>query len=460
MSLSLRTKVTLFVVGTVVSIGIVNTFLHLYADRAASENQLITRGTTFAEALSKTINTGLAAENLNFIKEFSEIVHTKDVTLAQVYSTLWLPLYAQPPDMLEKPASQGAKEHFQIGFTPYIEKYIDRFDFYVPVFSHAFDFSTVVPEKWKRYHIGYIKLSLTTDEMEKSINRLVTRDLIVTAFITVLAIIFINSFIRRNVLTPIIALQKSVMQQKKGEFPIEGITLASDDEIGRLALEFSHMSQAIREREQSLYEEKEMLNITLRSIGDGVITTDTNGQVTLINREAEIMTGMTSAEAEGRPLEDVFHILSENTMRKCENRVEKVLSTKSIVAPESHTVLISKDGTRRIIADSSAPIRDADGKNVGVVLVFRDITESKMAEEEREKLITELKDALANIKTLSGMLPICSYCKKIRDDKGYWEGVETYISKHTDTVLSHGACPECAEKAMNEFEEFKKKQGH
>jgi hypothetical protein len=65
----------------------------------------------------------------------------------------------------------------------------------------------------------------------------------------------------------------------------------------------------------------------------------------------------------------------------------------------------------------------------------------------------ELQSALARIRTLSEMLPICSYCKKIRDDKGYWEGVETYISEHTNTVFTHGMCPECAETLLKEMEE-------
>jgi PAS domain S-box-containing protein len=94
-----------------------------------------------------------------------------------------------------------------------------------------------------------------------------------------------------------------------------------------------------------------------------------------------------------------------------------------------------------------------------ILVMFNDITQHRYEEKEKEKLINELKDALANVKILGEMLPICSYCKKIRDDKGYWDGVETYISKHTDTVFSHGACPECAEKAMKEFEELKKKHG-
>jgi len=80
----------------------------------------------------------------------------------------------------------------------------------------------------------------------------------------------------------------------------------------------------------------------------------------------------------------------------------------------------------------------------------------EQAEEERERLIAELQKALAEIKTLSGMLPICASCKKIRDDKGYWSQIETYISKHTDAVFSHSMCPECAEKALKKFQAFKK----
>jgi uncharacterized membrane protein (DUF485 family) len=84
----------------------------------------------------------------------------------------------------------------------------------------------------------------------------------------------------------------------------------------------------------------------------------------------------------------------------------------------------------------------------------------EQAEGERERLIAELQKAIAEIKTLSGMLPICASCKKIRDDKGYWSRIETYISNHTDAVFTHGTCPECAEKAVKEIEEFKKTSGH
>lgn len=84
----------------------------------------------------------------------------------------------------------------------------------------------------------------------------------------------------------------------------------------------------------------------------------------------------------------------------------------------------------------------------------REIAERRKSEEERERLILQLQDAIAKVKTLSGLLPICSCCKKIRDDKGYWNQIETYISKNSDAVFSHGLCPECKKKSLQELEEF------
>lgn len=87
------------------------------------------------------------------------------------------------------------------------------------------------------------------------------------------------------------------------------------------------------------------------------------------------------------------------------------------------------------------------------------IAERRKSEAEREKLIAELRDALANVKQLSGMLPICSSCKKIKDDRGYWEDVASYITMHSDALFSHSYCPECAEKAMAEVRELTKNSG-
>ena len=127
--------------------------------------------------------------------------------------------------------------------------------------------------------------------------------------------------------------------------------------------------------ELELAAEKERLAVTLRSIGDGVITTDVNGNITMLNKAAEALTGWESSEASGQPLLEVFRIINENTGLQCTNPVEKVLATGEVVELENHTCLIAKDGRKRAIADSGAPIRDSSSKTIGVVLVFRDMTE-------------------------------------------------------------------------------------
>jgi PAS domain S-box-containing protein len=137
-----------------------------------------------------------------------------------------------------------------------------------------------------------------------------------------------------------------------------------------------------KKAEEELAAEKERLAVTLRSIGDGVITTDMEGRVVLLNQVAESQTGWSQEEAFGRSLQEVFCIVDEKTRDRCQNPVDKVLlsgKTEILAAP---TVLINRDGRERIIADSGAPIRDRNGNMIGVVLVFRDITDEQRLSEE------------------------------------------------------------------------------
>lgn len=145
------------------------------------------------------------------------------------------------------------------------------------------------------------------------------------------------------------------------------------------------LQQEIVERkqaEESLAAEKERLTVTLRSIGDGVITADTEGRIVLMNKVAEQLTGYTQTEAVGKSLSEVFHIIRERTRGPCENPVDKVLRQGAVVGLGNDTVLLSKNGTERVIADSGAPIRDRESKTIGVVLVFRDVTEKRKMEQE------------------------------------------------------------------------------
>jgi PAS domain S-box-containing protein len=137
--------------------------------------------------------------------------------------------------------------------------------------------------------------------------------------------------------------------------------------------------------ERALAAEKEQLAVTLDSIGDAVITTDTEGRVILINPIAEQLTGWSNNEASGHPLSKVFNIVNELTGMPCESPVEKVLSSGQIVGLANHTTLISRAGEKRHIADSGAPIITSSGEIIGVVLVFRDVTDQYRLERELEK---------------------------------------------------------------------------
>jgi PAS domain S-box-containing protein len=141
-----------------------------------------------------------------------------------------------------------------------------------------------------------------------------------------------------------------------------------------------------REAADRLAEEKERLAVTLRSIGDAVITTDRSGRIALMNPIAEVLTGWHESDAMGLPLLDVFRIVNEKTRRPCENPVDKVISSGQIVGLANHTILIAKDGREFFIADSGAPIQNARQEIIGVVLVFRDVTVQQRMETELLKM--------------------------------------------------------------------------
>jgi PAS domain S-box-containing protein len=132
---------------------------------------------------------------------------------------------------------------------------------------------------------------------------------------------------------------------------------------------------ARKSAEDALANSEENLRITLESIGDAVIATDAQGLITRMNRVAETLTAWEEEEALGHPLLEVFRIVNARSRRPQEDPVTKVLETGAIVGLANHTVLLARDGVERQIADSGAPIRSREGEIVGVVLVFRDVTE-------------------------------------------------------------------------------------
>ncbi|NOZ08852.1 MAG: PAS domain S-box protein [FCB group bacterium] len=144
--------------------------------------------------------------------------------------------------------------------------------------------------------------------------------------------------------------------------------------------------QQRKEAEDALAAEKERLAVTLASIGDGVIATDIGGKVVLLNQVAEKLTGWSQREAVGRKLEEIFDIRNEKSGESCKNPVQQVMASGNIIELTNPTLLVARDGTKRPIGDSGAPIRDKQGNLLGVILVFRDLTTKIKSESELLKI--------------------------------------------------------------------------
>jgi two-component system, cell cycle sensor histidine kinase and response regulator CckA len=191
--------------------------------------------------------------------------------------------------------------------------------------------------------------------------------------------------------------------------------------------------------EMKLRRSEQWLSTTLRSIGDGVIATDVGGRVQFMNPMAETLTGWTQSEAFGRPLTDVFRIVNDKSGEVMESPVGRVLREGTLVGLASQSVLVSRDGRERPIADSGAPITDAQGQSIGVVLAFRDMTERRRLEEERQKVQrlesvgvlaggiahdfnNILTGILGNIDLARGLLPADSRAAEVLSDalKASW----------------------------------------
>ena len=193
--------------------------------------------------------------------------------------------------------------------------------------------------------------------------------------------------------------------------------------------------------------EKYIRDITA-TLGDGLYVLDEEGRLSFMNPEAERLLGWTEEELMFKNIHNFIHsrIMDGASIHSEECEMHKVIRTGKRFFSNDE-VFVRRDGSTFPVSIISMPLLDGDRFTASVTL-FRDISAQKKAQEQREQMIQELKRALAEIKTLRGIVPICSYCKKVRNDEGYWNQVEQYVSDHTEAQFSHGICPTCFEKEM------------
>jgi len=206
-----------------------------------------------------------------------------------------------------------------------------------------------------------------------------------------------------------------------------------------------HIVSDITERknmEKVLRESEERFRLAFENANIGMCLVDLQGRLTKVNRKMCGIFGYSQEELENMTVNDIaypedLNISPTFIQRATSGEIEHTNFEKRYFHKDCHIVWGQV---------SSSLVRDAQGVPQYFISHIEDITERKWAEAEREKLIRELQEALAQVKLLSGMLPICSSCKKVRDDKGYWNQIEVYIQDHSEAEFSHGICPECMKK--------------
>jgi two-component system, cell cycle sensor histidine kinase and response regulator CckA len=224
-------------------------------------------------------------------------------------------------------------------------------------------------------------------------------------------------------------------------FHTKKIPIFDQEGVPQYLLTISEDITEVKEVAKALLKSEERLRDLFDNAPVGYHEYDRDGCITNVNRTDLEMLGYTREEMIGQPIWK-FNVEEETVHQQ----ILAKLGGKMPPGRELERNYLRKDGTTLPVLIEDRFIKNEKGEITSVRVTIQDITERKRLEEDRERLIHDLQGALLKVKTLSGLVPICASCKKIRDDKGFWNQIESYISEHSTAEFSHSICPECARK--------------
>jgi PAS domain S-box-containing protein len=201
--------------------------------------------------------------------------------------------------------------------------------------------------------------------------------------------------------------------------------------------------------EKALRESEERYRTLSEAAYDMIYIINRNDIVEYVNTSAAELFNQRPEEIVGKTRTSLFSLEVSGSQQRSLQSVFETGTPKYVESRAAYTEQVIWLSTWLV------PMRGDNGQITAVMGVSRDITNRKWLEEDKQKLLNRLQEALAQVKTLGGLLPICSVCKKIRDDKGYWQQVEAYIQTHTDATFTHGVCPDCFPKLYPDFDSDK-----
>jgi len=228
----------------------------------------------------------------------------------------------------------------------------------------------------------------------------------------------------------------------RDKMQIERFAASLGEQVAERTRELEDEISVRKKAEADLSNSLALLRATIESAANAILVVDLRQDVVLYNRTLETMWGIPEGWATRMTASERNAFFVEQALAP--NGAAVALAQLLAVTEENTTTTVAlKD--ERVIECLASPYR-VDGETVGRLLTFLDVTERANHEHMLENLVDQLQQALSEVRTLSGLLPICANCKRIRDDKGYWNQIEEYIHRHSGAMFTHGICPDCASK--------------
>ncbi|MDR3580496.1 MAG: PAS domain S-box protein [Oryzomonas sp.] len=385
MKLSLNQKAMGFITLIVLVITISSMTFLFSTYRKGMVKEITARGTTMAESLSRAVAESLASENLAMIKQVQSIVQTNDVVLAQVYSSMWIPIDSYPNDNFNIPPDPAALKLFKTQDATYLITNSNDIDFYTPVYYHRFE-----KAKDRKYVIGYVRLKLSTRQIQEVINRQIAIYFAGALVFAAIAIIILNSLVRKIILKPIIQLNQAVSNTVNNG-SLMTVDVSSDDEIGELSRNYNLMSEAIQEREKNLRLSEEKFSTSFRVSPDSInINRLSDGMYLEVNEGFAAFSGYMPEDVIGKSFLDLDIWVNPEDRTRLGNGLKERGIVNSFEAQFRR-----KDGTT-LTGCMSARIFEIDGEPC-ILSITRDITERIKSEEyirENEKTLQTLMDSM------------------------------------------------------------------
>jgi PAS domain S-box-containing protein len=354
-NLSLQTRVAVVVTLIIVAMGSISTYRITSAYSRSRERNRLLRGETLAYTLSKAAEEGLLKEDLDLIRKAANVIRAPDVTLVQVYSTIWNCIDAYPFERFGDAPLPAAVEHFRTSRDPAVYTLADSFDFYSPILFQPSEEEAPVA-------IGYVRLSMSSLSVRQEIRQLVVTNILISTAVMILAIILITVLIRRLVVRPVLGLHNDMSAFRRGSLP-DALTLppSAPYELRDLEREFHDLCRSVRDKEQKLIESGQRIRDLFERVEHGIFRLDLKGSIIEANsRFRDLFGSLTS-------LCDI--LMSEQSM----DEFLKQAASGMVLNREERAA--GRGGNELSISLSLYPEHDASGLVTGYDGYIIDITE-------------------------------------------------------------------------------------